>query len=62
MLYDAFEKICNESDENDNHNMTVDRGNFIANSRVVLGSILEIELVLRFFADEVESQQDIDDQ
>ena len=54
MLYHAFEKICSEEAENDNRTMKVDRGNFTARTKVILGSILDIELELRFFAEEVE--------
>ena len=54
MLYHAFEKICSEVAENENRTMSVERGDYTARTRVILGSILDIELELRFFAKEVE--------
>ena len=54
MLYHAFEKICSEVAENENRTMTVERGDYTARTRVILGSILDIELELRFFAEDVE--------
>ena len=50
MLYHAFDKICNEVTEND-RSLSVDKGTYQVKSRISVGSILDVELRLQFFAE-----------
>ena len=43
LLFHAYEKICNEVAEDD-RSLSVDRSTYTAKSKVILGSILDIEL------------------
>ena len=50
MLYHAFDKICSEVTEND-RSLSVDKGAYQVKSRILVGSILDVEIGLQFFAE-----------
>ena len=50
MLYHAFDKICNEVTEND-RSLSIDKGAYQVKSRIFVGSILEVEIKMQFFAE-----------
>lgn len=50
MLFEAFEKIASEVAMFSDSKLTVDRSNYSAKSRVNIGSVLEVDIGLQFFA------------
>ena len=51
MLYEAYEKIASEVGSMQDKSISIDRGTLSTRSRVNIGSILELDLSLHFFAD-----------